>query len=65
MSGWINTLTPCGWEESQRHRAEQKAAGEGWGVAVEGSSGSSWGSWRGAWILTAVKAPSDTPSHTH
>lgn len=28
------------------------------------SSGSSWRSWRGAWILTAVKTPSDTLSHT-
>lgn len=29
-----------------------------------GPSRSSWRSWRGAWILTAVKIPSDTLSHT-
>lgn len=29
-----------------------------------GSSGASWRSWRGAWILTAVKIPSLAASHT-
>lgn len=58
-TGWVNTLTPCGWEASQRHRAEQEAAG-----GERGSSGASWRSWRGAWILTAVKIPSLAASHT-
>lgn len=57
VSGWINTLTPCGWDASQRHWS---GAGGYWRGPGWGSSGSSWRSWRGAWILTAVKTPSDT-----
>lgn len=40
------------------------AGGSRLGVGRGCSSGSSWRSWRRAWILTAVKSPSDTLSHT-
>lgn len=62
VSGCINTLTPCGRKASQKHWAGARRCRRWAGGAAP--PGSSRRSWRGAWILTAVKTPSDTLWHT-
>lgn len=62
-SKWQDTHTDPLWPGGVSEApAEQEATSEGPGWD---SFESSWRSLRGAWILTDVKTPSDTLSHTH
>lgn len=62
-SEWLDKCTaPCGREASPRHQAGPETEAGGGGGSSGGPAGRK--GWRGARNLTAVRSPSDTPTHT-